>query len=125
MSHAELAGSEEEGEMYSPSTVYIVGNSRTTNENPITTLYNAFYIGFIVEPASGLIVDVSCSSTIRTTDEFVRSLFLGRTMRIDDDSLEQDIRRRYHGSSQKAIIVAYKDAAKTLSEIQKKGSTGA
>jgi len=106
--------------MYAQTTVYIVGNSKTNNENPITTLYNAFYIGFVVEPESGLIVDVGCSSTLRTTDEFVRSLFTGKTMRVDDESLEAEIRRRYHGSSQKAIIVAYKDAAKTLAEIQKK-----
>jgi hypothetical protein len=106
--------------MYATSTVYIVGNSKTNSENPITTLYNAFYIGFVVEPESGLIEDVSCSSTLRTTDEFVRSLFTGKTMRLDDESLEAEIRRRYHGSSQKAIIVAYKDAAKTLAEIQKR-----
>lgn len=108
--------------MYSASTVYIVGNSRTNNENPITTLYNAFYIGFVVEPESGTVVDASCSSTIRTTDEFVRALFVGKTMSLDDDSIEEEIRRRYHGSSQKAIIVAYKDAAKNLLEIQKKSS---
>jgi hypothetical protein len=81
-------------------------------------MYNSFYIGFVLDPASGLIADVSCSATIRTTDEFVKSLFIGKAMGRDDVSLEHEIKRRYHGSSQKAIIVAYKDAAQKLAEIQ-------
>lgn len=104
--------------MYDPATIYIVGNSKTNNENAITTLYNSFYIGFVLDPASGLIIDVSCSATIRTTDEFVKSLFIGKAIGLADASLEDEIRRRYHGSSQKAILVAYKDAAKKLAEIQ-------
>lgn len=106
--------------MYEASTVYIVGNSKTNNENAITTLYNSFYIGFVIEPGDGRIVDVSCSATIRTTDEFVRSLFIGKTMGSDDATLEDEVRRRYHGSSQKAIIVAYKDAARKYAEITAK-----
>lgn len=104
--------------MYDPSTFYIVGNSKTNSENAITTLYKSFYIGFVVEETSGHIVDASCASTLRTTDEFVRSIFVGRTMGVDDDALETEVKRRYHGSSQKAIIVAYKDAAKQWAEIQ-------
>ena len=106
--------------MYEASTVYIVGNSKTNTENAITTLYNSFYIGFVIEPGDGRIVDVSCSSTIRTTDEFVKSMFIGKSMGSDDVSLEDEVKRRYHGSSQKAIIVAYKDAAKKYAEIRAK-----
>ena len=104
--------------VYDPSSIYIVGNSKTNNENAITTLYNSFYIGFVLDPSSGLISDVSCSATIRTTDEFVKSLFVGKVMGRDEVSLTEEIKRRYHGSSQKAIIVAYKDAVKKLTEIQ-------
>jgi hypothetical protein len=104
--------------MYDQSMIYVVGNSKTNNENAITTLYNSFYIGFVLDPGSGLIADVSCSATIRTTDEFVKSLFIGRVMGRDDALLTDDIKRRYHGSSQKAILVAYKDAVKKLEEIR-------
>jgi len=106
--------------MYEASTVYIVGNSKTNNENAITTLYNSFYIGFVIEPGDGRIVDASCSATIRTTDEFVRGLLVGKSMGRDDAAIEDEVKRRYHGSSQKAIIVAYKDAAKKYAEIRAK-----
>ncbi len=103
--------------MYEDSTIYVVGNSKTNTENAITTLYNSFYIGFVLQPESGLIVDVSCSATIRTTDEFVKSIFLGKSMGTDDALLEDEVKRRYHGSSQKAIIVAYKDAIRKFAEL--------
>ncbi len=109
--------------MYDESTVYIVGNAKTNSDNSIMAVYKGFYIGFVVQPSDGRIVDVSCLSTLRTTDEFVRSLFVGKTMRLDNTELEGEIRRRYRGSSQKAIIVAYKDAAKTLEEIRNRLST--
>ncbi|HPM72092.1 MAG TPA: DUF3870 domain-containing protein [Spirochaetales bacterium] len=42
--------------MYDPSTIYVVGNAKTNTENAITTLYNSFYIGFVLDPATGRIV---------------------------------------------------------------------
>lgn len=106
--------------MYSKNTVYVVGNSKTNMDNAITGRFNSFFIGFVVEIDSDTIIDVSCSSTIRTTNEFVMSLFIGKKLLESDQSLEEEIRRRYHGSSQRAIIVAYKDAAKQYGEIKSK-----
>lgn len=103
--------------MYDEDTLYIVGNSRTNNDNAITKRYLSFYIGFVVKEHSGEIIDVSCSSTIRTTGEFIKSLFMGRSLRQYDEELENNIKRRYFGSSQKAIIVAYKDAVKKYQEV--------
>lgn len=106
--------------MYSKSTVYVVGNSKTNAENPITGQFNSFFIGFVVDTEGDTIIDVSCSSTIRTTNDFVMSLFAGKTLAEYDMKLEEEIRRRYHGSSQRAIIVAYKDAVRQYSEIKSK-----
>lgn len=106
--------------MYSEETVYIVGNSKTSTDNAITHRFHSFYIGFIAEGNTGKIVDLSCSSTIRTTEEFIKSLFIGRSLTEYDDNLEREIKRRYHGSSQKAIIVAYKDAVKKYTEVKEK-----
>ena len=106
--------------MYADSTVYIVGNAKTNCDNAIMAVYKGFYVGFVVELESGRIVDVSCLSTLRTTDEFVRSLFVGKTLGLECGELEAEVRRRYHGSSQKAIMVAFKDAAKTLADLRKR-----
>lgn len=106
--------------MYEKETVYIIGNSKTSTDNAITSNFNSFFIGFVVNSKTGVIIDVSCAATIRTTEEFVYSLFIGRSLAIYEDVLEAEIKSRYHGSSQKAIIVAYKDAVKKYSEVKDK-----
>lgn len=104
--------------MYDKDTLYIVGNSKTNSNNAITYRYNSFYIGFVVESSNGKIVDLDCSSTIETTQNFVKSIFTNKSLNDYDTSTEEEIKRRYHGSSQKAIIVAYKDAVKQYKEIK-------
>lgn len=102
--------------MYDKNTVYIIGNARTNSDNAITQKFISFFIGFVVERDSGKIIDLSCSSTIRTTDEFIRSMFVGKSLKSYEDSTEEEIKNRYFGSSQRAIIVAYKDAVKKFNE---------
>ncbi|MEW9096082.1 MAG: DUF3870 domain-containing protein [Clostridiaceae bacterium] len=104
--------------MYEENTVYVVGNSKTNTDNAITNKFNSFFIGFVVELDNDTIVDLSCSATIRTTDEFVRSLFIGKKLIEFDSNCEENVKRRYHGSSQRAIIAAYKDAVKKYNEIK-------
>lgn len=103
--------------MYDKNTIYIVGNARTNADNAITQNFASFFIGFVVERDTGNIIDLSCSSTIRTTDEFIKSLLVGRSLKEYEQSLEEEIKGRYFGSSQRAIIVAYKDAVKKYNEI--------
>ncbi|UUZ81402.1 DUF3870 domain-containing protein [Paenibacillus sp. P26] len=97
--------------LYDKDTVYIVGDAQASVNNPITQQYSAFFIGLVIDTASHKIVDAGCSSTIPLTSEFVRSIFVGHTM-YQFDAVAEEIRRRYHGSSQKALIVAFKDAQK-------------
>jgi len=106
--------------MYDKNTIYVVGNSKTNADNAITDKFNSFFIGFVVETDSDTIIDLSCSSTIRTTEEFVISMFVGKSLKEFDPMFEEEIKRRYHGSSQRAIIVAYKDAVTQFNKIKLK-----
>ena len=106
--------------MYGENTVYVIGNSKTNVDNAITSRFNSFFIGFVVDTISDEIIDLSCTATIRTTEEFIRCLFLGKKLSTFDTDIESEIKRRYHGSSQRAIIVAYKDASIKYSEIKSK-----
>lgn len=106
--------------MYSKNTVYVVGNSKTNVDNAITSKFNSFFIGFVVDTEDDTIVDLSSTATIRTTDDFIRDLFIGRKLTKFDCKFDEEIKRRYHGSSQRAIIVAYKDAATKYNEVKAK-----
>ncbi|GAK39292.1 DUF3870 domain-containing protein [Paenibacillus urinalis] len=101
---------------YNTDTIYIVGDAQTSVNNPITQQFSAFFIGLVIDTTNDKIVDAGCSSTIPLTSAFVRTLFVGKTMH-DLDIISEQVRSRYHGSSQKAIIVAYKDAQKKYRSI--------
>ncbi|WP_211748259.1 DUF3870 domain-containing protein [Paenibacillus sp. Marseille-Q4541] len=96
---------------YDQDTIYIVGDAQTSVNNPITQQFSAFFIGLVVDTTNHKIIDAGCSSTIPLTSRFVRTLFIGQSM-LDLEIVVEQVRTRYYGSSQKAIIVAFKDALK-------------
>lgn len=98
-------------------TIYIIGESRTHMDNAITVIYNSFYVGFIVDVRTDMIVDAGCTHTIQITEEFLKEIFIGRNI-LDFESLEREIKRRYHGTSQKAVIVSLKDAIKKYQDVK-------
>ncbi|MBS4534724.1 DUF3870 domain-containing protein [Clostridium sp. D2Q-14] len=106
--------------MYDKNTVYIIGHGKTSSDNAITERFKIFFMGFVVDINTDEIVDLSCSATIATTSEFVASIFVGSKLDRYRDEIEKEVKKRYFGSSQKAIIVAYKDAVKKYREVKNK-----
>ncbi|WP_338751160.1 DUF3870 domain-containing protein [Bacillus sp. FJAT-52991] len=101
--------------MYDKNTIFIIGDAKASQNNPITKKYNQYFLAIVVDQTDGKIIDVECSATVDITKHFVRSLFIGR--HIDDPSIVEDISQRYFGSSQKALIVAFNDAQKKYQAI--------
>ncbi len=105
---------------YGKDTIYIIGHAKTTQNNPITVHYNnRFFIALIIDVERELIVDAGASVMIAVTTEFIKSLFVGYSMKLGPDSIAAEITRRYHGGSQTALIVAWKDACKNYRQIMK------
>lgn len=100
-------------------TVYVIGESRTNLDNAITTIFNSFYVAFEVDVTTDEIKDLGCTHTIDITENFIKKMFIGKSM-YDSDDIEQEIKRRYHGTSQKAIFVSYKDALKKYQSVKNK-----
>lgn len=97
---------------YTENSLYIVGNSKSQMNNPITQVYGQFFIGFIVENESGKILDVECNSIISITNNILKDILIDESMTTDYETIKNLIINRYLGSSQKAILVAFKDAQK-------------
>ena len=98
-------------------------------DNAITKVYGSFFIAFEVIPSTGEIIQTDCSRTLELTNDFIRKLFLHKHLETDAKVIEEAIRRRYHGSSWKALIVAYRDALKhyqraMAAEAEEKGKKG-
>jgi hypothetical protein len=105
-------------ERYNKNTIYLVGDAKTATHNPITLQYNAYFIVLVIDLEQEVIVDAGASATIAVTNHFVRSLFTDYDMRQGLEPMIDEIHRRYHGSSQKALIVAWKDAFKKYVQIR-------
>lgn len=95
--------------MFHRSTVYIIGDSKTASNNPIMQQFNAFFIALVIDTNTHEIMEAECSATISLTQKFVRSLFVGKKM-TEHDQIMNEIENRYFGSSQKALMVAFKNA---------------
>ena len=98
--------------IYPEDSLYIVGNSKSQMNNPITQMYGQFFIGFIVENTKGNIIDIECNAIISLTNNILKDILIGVNMATDYETIKDQITRRYLGSSQKAILVAFKDAQK-------------
>ncbi len=94
--------------LYNDNTIYVIGDAKAPQNNPITKKYSQFFLALVIDATTDEIIDSECSSTIQLTNAFVRSLFIGRM--VGDKGIEEAIRKRYQGSSQKALVVAYHDA---------------
>ena len=105
--------------MFGKNTIYIIGNAKSQQNNAITHQYGQFFIGFVVEKETGAIITCDVSVTLATTREFIQELFINKNIKDSQELIKQEIEERYFGSSQKAILVAYKDAQKKFFHIQK------
>ena len=95
----------------------MVGNSQTTGFNPINQQFGAFFITFILLKDTEDILDCAVSVTLETTGRFIRGMFVGRRLVQDEEKVIAEVQARYFGSSQKAIIAAYRDAIKKYKEV--------
>lgn len=94
--------------MFDPQCIFVVGDAKASQNNPITKQYNQFFLALVIDSHTDQIVECECSSTLELTNHFVRSLFTGRSAY--DEEIEEQVEKRYHGASQKALIVAFRDA---------------
>jgi len=101
-------------------TVYVIGHGRTQSDNPIMNVYSQFFVGFSINVETDEVVDAAASVILEETKSFVRSLFVGKKFDDIHDEIINEIERRYWGSSQRALIVAYKDAVKHYVENKRK-----
>ncbi|HYE80544.1 MAG TPA: DUF3870 domain-containing protein [Clostridia bacterium] len=98
--------------IFPENSLYIIGNSKSQLNNPITQMYGQFFIGFIVDHESGKIIEAECDSIISLTNKILKDILIGKNMITDYECVRNEIAQRYLGSSQKAILVAFKDAQK-------------
>ena len=105
---------------YGKDTVFITGVAKLAKDDPIASRYEVFFISLIVDKNTDRIVNLACNTASNMTEEFIRSLLIGRNIVEDLGAIEEGIRSRFFGLVQKALIVSLKDAYNRYIMVKKK-----
>ncbi|QZY54033.1 DUF3870 domain-containing protein [Crassaminicella profunda] len=95
---------------YEKNTVYILGTSKISKNDPIAALYDILFIGVILERDTGKIIDSTCNMVRDVTSDFIKSILVGYHLKDDIEEIVYEIQDRFYGMAQKAVIAAVKDA---------------
>lgn len=95
-----------------PQTYFVVGESRTNSDNAITSIYGSFYLAFEIDGATEEVLAFNCTHTLALTEQFLSKLFVGQNFPGIDGWLEEELKRRYGGSSRRAVLTSYRNALK-------------
>ena len=95
---------------YSKDTVYVLGTARLSKTDPILSTHDIFFIGLIIDTKTNIIIDSTSNTVKEKTSEFINSIVADYDIINNIDELEGEVKERYHGMVQKAIIAAVKDA---------------
>jgi len=96
--------------IYEKNTIYITGTAKISSNDPISSVFDTFFVGIILDRNNGKIIDVTCNMVRDVTSDFVKSILIGHNLMKEADQIIDEIKDRFHGIAQKAVIAAFKDA---------------
>ena len=94
--------------------VCVVATAAVGKENPVSMVHSKILLIFIVERATGIIVDFDVNTACNLTKEFIRSIFGGRNLITEAEEIKKVIQQNYLGASSRALIVAMRSARDRL-----------
>jgi len=95
---------------YGKNTIFVTGVAKPSKDDPIASVYEVIFLSLVIDRETDIIVDATCNTAREMTKDFICSLLIGRNIAEGTDAIVQEIRGRFFGLAQKAIIVALKDA---------------
>ncbi len=96
--------------IYGKNTIYITGTAKISNNDPIADIFDTFFLGIILDRDDGRIIDVTCNMVKDVTSDFIKSMLMGYSLANEAEQIIDEIKDRFHGIAQKAVIAALKDA---------------
>src|SRR5215469_14229697 len=109
MIHSNICTARENVE-YGPSTVLVTGVAKISQDDPIASSYEVFFVSLVVDRETGVIVDSTCNTARDMTKEFIRSLLVRGNLETGIEDIVAEVQSRFFGLVQKSLVVALKDA---------------
>lgn len=77
------------------------------------SLYNTLAIVAKIDQKYGVIVSATCTLVTPAAQEFIGSILVGHSLLEGIEPLVLEVKERYHGAAQNALIAALKDLHRT------------
>lgn len=92
---------------FDKETIYVSSFSKLPIGIPSESVYKSLDVGLLINTKTGIIENASVTLLTDVAADFLRDIMVGFNIKDDNvDILIEEIQARYHGSAQKAIIVA-------------------
>lgn len=113
MNEVDRAMTDLEGE----DTMLFVGYARVPQGTTARGLYDVIGFALEVEASSGRVVEASCTLAVPAAEQFVRKILVGRDLSEGIGPIMKELERRFHGPTQRAVIVALKAAYERFRDV--------
>lgn len=90
---------------YGADTFCVVGVA-----TPTAVQYDKLIMVLICERRGGTILDAECNMVVDVTSDYIASLLIGHSLYTELEIMVKELQEKYNGISQKALIVALRDA---------------
>ena len=91
-------------------TFCVVGVATPTASTPTAVQYDKLIMVLICERRGGTILDAECNMVVDVTSDYIASLLIGHSLYTELEIMVKELQEKYNGISQKALIVALRDA---------------
>lgn len=105
------------------NTWYITGHAQLPSDIPAYQLFKTVVIGLEVEPETGLITRAYCTLATPVARNIIASIIKGHNIPQDETLIIKEIDERYHGTSKKAVIYAFREAVKEYLTLKKENNS--
>lgn len=96
--------------LYGKETIYILGTAKVGKSDPISAMYDIFFVGLIIDRNTHKIVDSTCNMVRDITNDFIKSIVVSYDIVNESDQIIAEVKERFHGMAQKSVCAAIKDA---------------
>ncbi|QXM06719.1 DUF3870 domain-containing protein [Crassaminicella indica] len=94
---------------YNENAVYFISYAKLPKEIPAANMHRVVGVGLIINKATGIIEDTSCTLITEEARAFIKQTIVGYNVHENGiEPLIEKVKNRFHGLSQRAICVALK-----------------
>jgi hypothetical protein len=93
-------------ETMNKKTVFVSGYAKLPGKIPSNVVYGSVGVFLVVNTTDGIILDADFSLISRTSKELLWTIFVGKCVDKDRQSILSELSQRYLGYAQKALIAA-------------------